>query len=410
MKLLLKNALVFDGERDSLIADHVIGVANGRIAHFAREPWDQKPDREIDFRGRVILPGLIDAHYHCYAAVDSYIEIEQMPISYLAHKARKMLDGALRRGFTTVRDVAGADYGLWRAIEDGDFDAPRLFFGGKALSQTGGHGDPCARHVEPCACARLPGVLTQVVDGVEAVRLATREIMRRGAHHVKIMASGGLSSPTDPVWMMQYSAEEIRAIVEEAARLRGYVCAHAYGADAITRAVEFGVRSIEHGNLINAEAARTIRAHNAFVVPTLVAYDDMPGNEDEIGASAVEYGGLAAFQRLGMEAVGHCKQAGVNLGFGTDLFLPLAHYQLNEFRLRGEVQAPIDVLRSATSINAELVQRKGELGCIRQGAIADIIAIEGNPLENLSALYGSPDTIRFVMKDGRIRHSHLDAR
>jgi imidazolonepropionase-like amidohydrolase len=210
--------------------------------------------------------------------------------------------------------------------------------------------------------------------------------------------------------MVQYSADEIRAIVEEAARLRGYVCAHAYGADAIARAVELGVRSIEHGNLIDAEAARTIVAHGAFVVPTLVAYDDMPGNEDEIGASTVEYGGLAAFQRLGMEAVERCRKAGVKLGFGTDLFLPLAHYQLNEFRLRGEVETPIDVLRSVTSVNAELVQRQGQLGCIRQGAIADIIAIERNPLESLAALYGAPDAICFVMKDGRIRHNHLDAR
>lgn len=409
MKILLKNALIFDGVRDALIADHMIGVENGRIAHFAREAWDQKPDREIDFRGRVILPGLIDAHYHAYGGVDSWSEMEQLPITYLAHKARNMLTASLDRGFTTVRDVAGADYGLWRAIEDGDFEGPRLFFGGKALSQTGGHGDPCARHREPCGCSRMPGILTQVVDGVEAVRVATREIMRRGAHHVKLMASGGLSSPTDPVWMVQYSADEISAIVEEAARLKGYVCAHAYGADAITRAVKLGVRSIEHGNLIDEETAQIIRAQNAFVVPTLVAYDDLPGNEDEIGASTQEYGGLAAFQRRGMEAVDHCQKAGVTLGFGTDLFGTLCPYQMQEFRLRGEVQKPLDVLRSATSINAALLKREGEIGCIREGALADIIALDANPLENLSALYGAPDAVRFVMKEGRIRRSALDA-
>lgn len=409
MRTLIKNALVFDGHSEKLIADNYVGVENERIAHFAREPWGEKADRVIDLAGRILMPGLIDAHYHAYGGVDAWSEIEQLPITYLAHKARNMLEGALQRGFTTVRDVAGADYGLWRAIEDGEFAAPRLFFGGKALSQTGGHGDPCARHVEPCGCSRLPGILTQVVDGVEAVRVATREIMRRGAHHVKIMASGGLSSPTDPVWMVQYSADEIRAIVEEAARLRGYVCAHAYGADAISRAVELGVRSIEHGNLIDAAAAEVIRSHEAFVVPTLVAYDDLPGNEEEIGASTNEYGGLAAFQRLGMRAVETCAKAGVKLGFGTDLFGTLAPYQAHEFRLRGEVQKPIDVLRSATSINASLLKREGVLGCIRVDAFADLVAIDGNPLEDLSLLYATPSKIALVMKAGRTHRMELNA-
>ena len=410
MNILLKNALVFDGDRAEPIADNGIGIANGRIAHFARDAWEQKPDQIVDFRGRFILPGLIDAHYHAYGGVDSWVEMEQLPITYLAHKARNMLAASLSRGFTTGRDVAGADYGLWRAIEDGDFEAPRLFFGGKALSQTGGHGDPCARHREPCGCSRMPGILTQVVDGVEAVRAATREIMRRGAHHVKLMASGGLSSPTDPVWMVQYSADEISAIVEEAARLRGYVCAHAYGADAIARAVRLGVRSIEHGNLIDEPTAKLIFTSGAFVVPTLVAYDDMPGNEAEIGGSTAEYGGLAAFQRRGMEAVDICQKAGVKLGFGTDLFGTLTPYQMHEFRLRGQVQKPVDVLRSATSINATLLKREGEIGCIRVGAHADIIALDGNPLENLSVLYSSPSSVRFLMKEGRILRSELDGR
>lgn len=409
MNICFKNALVFDGYNADLIADSVVGVAQGRIAHFSRAPWDVSVDREIDLKGRVLMPGLIDAHYHAYAGVGSFSEIEQLPLTYLAHRARAALKASLRRGFTSVRDAAGADYGLWRAIEGREFAAPRLFFGDKALSQTGGHGDVRPQHMEGgCRCVAANGSLVQVVDGVEGVRKASREIMRRGAHHIKIMASGGLSSPSDPVWMSQYTEEEIRAVVDEAIRWRGYVMAHAYGADTIIRAVTCGVRSIEHGNLIDPEAAGVIAAADAFVVPTLITYDDLEGNVAELESSATEMGGLKTLLRKGWEAIEHCRTAGVKLGFGTDLFGPMQDFQSHEFRLRREVNTPFEVLHSATAVNAELVQRKGELGCVREGAIADLIVVNGNPLEDLSLFWGEENRIALVMKEGEIVHAITD--
>jgi imidazolonepropionase-like amidohydrolase len=229
--------------------------------------------------------------------------------------------------------------------------------------------------------------------------------MRRGAHHVKIMASGGLSSPTDPVWMTQYTEEEIRAAVEEAARWHGYVMAHAYGADTIARAVKCGVRSIEHGNLIDAPTARLIADAGAFVVPTLIPVDDLQGNVEEIGQKADQMGGLKTFLRKGMEMIEHCTAAGVKLGFGTDLFAPMLQYEMHEFRLRGEVSSPFEVLHSATAVNAELVQRQDDLGCVKQGAVADLIVVDGNPLEDLSVFWKERNPIWLVMKDGRIVHS-----
>jgi imidazolonepropionase-like amidohydrolase len=407
MKICFQNGLVFDGHHPELIADHLVGISGDRIVHFSKAPWDLTPDRLIDLRGKVLMPGLIDAHYHAYAGVNNQVQNEQLPVTYLAHIARNSLEKSLRRGFTSVRDVAGADYGLWRAIEERAFDAPRLFFGDKALSQTGGHSDVRPAHVggDLCACCLAPGILGQVVDGVEGVRKAAREIMRRGAHHVKIMASGGLSSPTDPVRMTQYTVEEIRAVVEEASRWGGYVAAHAYGADTVARAVKCGVRSIEHGNFIDAQTARQIAEAGAFVVPTLITYDDLQGNVEEIGESAAEVGGLKLMLRKGLEMIELCRAAGVKLGFGTDLFAPMLDYELHEFRLRGEVNTPFEVLHSATAVNAELVQRKEDLGCVKAGAIADLIALDRNPLEDLSVLWGERSPISLIMKEGRILYS-----
>lgn len=407
MNIRLKNGLVFDGHHSSLIADHVVGVTDDRIVHFSKDPWDARPDHDIDLRGRVLMPGLIDAHYHAYAGINNHVQLEELPPAYMAHHARISLEGSLRRGFTSVRDAAGGDYALWRAIEERLFEAPRLFFGDKALSQTGGHSDVRPAHVGglTCGCCLDTGILGQVVDGVEGVRKAAREIMRRGAHHVKIMASGGLSSPTDPVWMTQYTEEEMRAAVEEAARWRGYVMAHAYGADTIARAVKCGVRSIEHGNLIDAPTARLISDAGAFVVPTLTTVDDLQGNVEEIGQKADQMGGLKTFLRKGMEMIEHCTAAGVKLGFGTDLFAPMLQYELHEFRLRGEVSSPFEVLHSATAVNAELVQRQDDLGCVKQGAVADLIVVDGNPLEDLSVFWKERNPIWLVIKDGRIVHS-----
>ena len=280
-----------------------------------------------------------------------------------------------------------------------------FFFADKALSQTGGHGDSRRAHEghqqQGCSCCNVPGVLSRLVDGEDEVRKAAREILRRGAHHIKIMASGGVSSPTDPVWMTQFSEGEITAIVEEATRWRCYVAAHSYGADAIKRAAELGVRSFEHGNFIDAEAAGVVARKNAFVVPTLTAYEDFPGNCEE-GNTASDMGGLEEFRRAGREAIVTCMEAGVKLGFGTDLFGEGHQHQLQEFRTRSDVQKPYDILHSATGINAEILQRPDDIGCIRQGAFADLILIDGNPLEDLSLLYGEKSAISLVMKEGQV--------
>jgi len=239
-----------------------------------------------------------------------------------------------------------------------------------------------------------------VVDGADALRRAAREALRQGAQHLKMFLSGGISSPSDPIWMSQFADEEIAAVVEEAARRRAYVVAHAYTPETITRAVGLGVRSIEHANLIDPAAAECVADHRAFVTPTLVTYDALWRGGRAAGAPPFLLGKLEEVRGQGLQALEICRAAGVRLGFGTDLLGDMHASQMDEFRLRSEVETPLQVLTSATSTNADLLQMAGKLGCIAPGAFADFVAVEGNPLEGLSVLYRVPSGVRSVWKGG----------
>ncbi len=396
MRLHLKNARIWDGSSDHYVEGDVLSV-DGRIAEIGRVSL--KSDRVIDVKGKALLPGFIDAHFHAYATDANLSYVDTLPVSYLAHHASKLLGEALDRGFTTVRDAGGADWGLWRATEDGVLRGPRIFYSGKALSQTGGHGDGRAQHIEPCGCRHIGG-LSQVVDGVDAVRAAVREVLRKGAHQIKIFTSGGISSPTDPIWMQQYSSEEIRAIVEEAEPRRTYVLAHAYTPGGIMHAIDNGVRSIEHGNLLDAPTARHMATKKAFLVPTLITYDVLMTEGAALGMPQAQVDKIGEVAARGGEAVKLARAAGVKIGLGTDLLGAMHRWQLNEFRLRGMVDKPLDVLRSATSINAELIMREGELGCIAPGAHADLCVWEGDPLSDLSTLWEKGPSL--VVKGGAV--------
>lgn len=400
------NAHVFDGVSDTLTGETCVRVSGGMIVEIGGKRPAGADVQIIDLEGATLMPGLIDAHFHAYAADANIGLADSWPISYLAHHAHQLLKAALHRGFTTVRDAGGADYGLWRAAEEGLIESPRIFYSGRAISQTGGHGDSRAAHIEPCGC-RFIGSLAQVADGADQVRLLARETLRKGAHQIKIFVSGGIASPTDPIWMLQFSSEEIRAAVEEAASRRTYVMAHAYTGETIMRAVKLGVRSIEHGNLLTPDAAQAMAEHGAYLVPTLATYDALARWGAEMGFPPASIAKIGDVAEQGAGAVAMAREAGVNIGFGTDLLGKMHSHQLHEFRLRGAVDEPADVLRSATSVNASLLNREGELGVLREGAHADLIVVEGNPLEDLGLFWREPNGISLVMKAGRIvRNQH----
>ena len=398
---VFQDVRLFDGVApDPVEAAHVL-VEDGRIAEVSDRPIQASGAVAIACAGRTLMPGLIDAHYHANAADVDIAKLEAMPKSLINQYARLFLEASLQRGFTSIRDAGGADYGLAMAIESGLIRGPRLFYSGKALSQTGGHSDFRPLEQDPfCLCCQGSGVLGGVADGVAEVQRAARNELRKGASQIKIMGSGGVASPTDPIWNLQYSEEEIRAVVWEAKSWRTYVMAHAYTAEAIRRCVEYGVRSIEHANLIDREVAGFCTEQGAFVVPTLAAYDALGRRGKDLGFPQVSLDKLGIVREAGLESLEILKAAGTKVGFGTDLLGGLHVDQTVEFSIRAEVLTPFEVLKSATSVNAALLNREGELGCIAPGAWADLLVVDGDPLEDISLLAGQGEALALIMKAG----------
>jgi imidazolonepropionase-like amidohydrolase len=404
-QLLIRCGRVFDGERLRPEPDLCIEVRAGRIASIGPARDGQAAITTIDARDYTVLPGLIDAHFHAVSASLDVAAIDRMHPSHRALGAREHLEAALRRGFTTVRDAGGADIGLVRATAEGLIDGPRLLIAGKALSQTGGHGDMRpGESVQLCGCG-YSGALSAVVDGADAMREKVRDQLRQGANHIKLFVSGGVLSPTDPIWMDQFTDLEIRAAVEEAATRRTYVMAHAHTASAVIRCARNGVRSIEHGTLMDRESAAVAAGAGAFVVPTMAIIESLRQTPLGLPPAALEK--LAAIGDHAAAAVAHCRAAGVKVGLGTDLFGALRDQQSREFEVRGRHEASLDVLRSATSVNAELIGLQAEVGTLRPGAAADIIAVSGNPVADVAVLADPQRTLKLVVHDGRVIVNHI---
>ena len=348
------------------------------------------------------MPGLIDAHVHVVAVDQALARLGERPVSLVSLQAARVLEGmleaALPRCATPAAPMAG-----WPKRSSRPIRGPRLFPSGRALSQTGGHGDlrPRTRSVlvTACACCEGGAGLARIADGVAECRRAARDELRKGATQIKIMASGGVASPYDPVWNLQYSEGEVRAIVEEARAWHTYVMAHAYTPAAIARSIDFGVRSIEHGNLIDEATAELVAAADAFVVPTLVTFDALHRFGRELGFPEASLAKLGEVREAGLRCSNFCRGGG-QVGFGTDLLGPMHRHQSHEFTIRAEAMAPFDIIRSATTVNAELLNRKGELGVIAPDAGADLIAVDGDPLADIFLLDGQGEHLSHIMKDG----------
>jgi imidazolonepropionase-like amidohydrolase len=398
---VLSNARVFDGASAEITEGVSVVVEGERIREISRNTPAFKDARGIDCGGRLLMPGMIDAHFHAYTPSFDIISVDRMPAALLVSHATAILEGTLQRGFTTVRDAAGGDIGLWMAIEAGLIQGPRFFFSGKAISQTGGHGDMRpGTVVEPCSCGRYTGSISLVADGVDEVRRAVREELRKGARQIKLFVSGGVVSPTDPLWMPQFTEEEIRAAVYEASTRRTYVMAHCHTDDGARRCAEYGVRSIEHGTQIGDETARLIAASKSFVVPTLSVADVVRKHGHDLGIPPMGLEKIKGLYEDMLKSIEACTRAGVKIGLGADLLDHEFHkLQGGELALRGEVNKPIDVLRSATSVNAELLQMQGQLGCIQPGAYADMLVLNGDPFKDLG-LFREQINIPLVMKGG----------
>ena len=384
-----------------------IRVERDRIVEVAEDGAAlSRPDHVevFDAAGRTLMPGLIDAHVHAAITTMDLAVMVRRSATRIGIEAKTVLERMLRRGFTTVRDAGGLDGGLQEALGAGLITGPRVFRSGRVLSQTGGHGDldPPSQDPHIGACSIRSSTFAHVADGADAVRRAAREELKGGADQIKVMAGGGVATPTDPIDMVQYTEEEIRAAVEEARARRTYAFAHAYIPEAIVRAVRAGVRSIEHGNLIDEQAAGVMAQHDCYLVPTLVIYDQVAQFGRGLNFPAESLAKLDAVLGAGLASIDIAASAGVELGFGTDLLGETHDAQSRELTLRAKVQTAAEVIRSATTINAALLGRASELGVIAPGAYADLLLVDGDPLRDINVLAGQGEHLDLIARGGEV--------
>jgi imidazolonepropionase-like amidohydrolase len=406
-RIILQNAALLDAAARERREGMSVLIEDDRICGVEERIRAVGRDRVIDLAGRTLMPGLIDAHVHAIGVTTDLHALALMPPYLVAAQAMGLLKNMLDRGFTSIRDAGGADWGLAEAVRLGHFAGPRMFVSGLALSQTGGQGDFRAREEMylGCPCCRATRSLSRIVDGVDEVRKAVREELRKGADQIKVMAAGGMVSRI-PIHRPHFSMDELRAAVEEARAADTYVMAHAYESLAVRRCVEAGVRSIEHGNLIDRPTADLMAKQGVFVVPTMSVYEGYHKHGEELGFPPRVIDQFAHLMKSAVTGLDTARSAGVGIGHGSDLEGILHPYQSREFLLKAQVMTPHEVIVAATATNAEMMGRKGDLGIIAANALADLIVVDGDPLKDLGLLGDQGGHMPFIMKGGET-HKNL---
>ncbi|KAI0014753.1 amidohydrolase [Xylariomycetidae sp. FL0641] len=439
-KYILRNANIVDPVDGAVHEGMTVTLEGGIIRSVSCRESESDADAhddghdavEVDVADKYLCPGLIDCHVHL-SAVPGSPDLDGVFGGQTASHLRQpfVCSQTLNRGFTTVRDCGGATLALREAIDDDVFPGPRLFLANRALSQTGGHGDRRGRHNrhEPLCCGEItgPGV---VCDGVPDCTRAAREQLRTGADFVKIMVGGGVASPTDKLGNTQFTAEEVRAICEVARSYGTWVTAHAYTPQAIRHAVENGVMGIEHGNLMDEATARFMAERKVWLTPTLVTYDALGSdkyrgflpeenarkNQRAYSLSTSLLNPASTLLRWlirlplkvldkGLESLKIALDAGITMCYGSDLLGPLTAEQSREFGIRAQVMTSKQVLQCATVNGARMLRQENFLGQIKQGYAADLLVMNGNPLDDVSLLDRPDVNVLAVVKNGRVYSS-----
>ena len=409
-QVLFKNFQLLEPTFGELRGAYELLVEGDTVRELSDKPIKAAEASVIDCGKRTLMPGLIDSHVHCIHSEVNVRFMEAMPMTLITARAATRLRAMLDRGFTTVRDTGGADWGIKTAIETGHIVGPRLYIAGQSIGPTGGHSDSRRRTSfgGECACCNGLQFKSAIADGADEVRKAAREQMRQGADHVKIMMSGGVASPYDPLESLQFSEGEVSAAVEEATAFGRYVCAHAYSPEAITRAAKLGVRTIEHGNLIDDASARAMSGKGMFLVANLVAYYAMRERAAQYGMIGESLAKNEVVLQGGLKSLEICKRHGIPVAYGSDLLGELHWDQSKEFVIRQEVVSPIEIIRSATTIGADVLRMPGKVGTLQAGAFADVIVIDGDPLKDLALLGDQGKHLALIMKGGVLHKNRLN--
>jgi imidazolonepropionase-like amidohydrolase len=409
-RTLFTNArLLLDGFGD-LQRGYSVLVADGRIAAVSREAIAAPDANVIDVGGRTLMPGLIDAHAHITGLSLTPKNIAY-PQAEIAIASANYLRNCLMDGYTTIREAGGADRSTARLLAEGHIVGPRLYYSGKALTQTGGGADfrTPDEEIDPCGHVGPFSNMSVIADGVDAVRRAAREELRKGATQIKLFASGGVVFPAEGhATRYEFSREELEAVVEETQARGTYVMAHVYTDEGVRRCLEAGVRSIEHANFVSEATVAVMAEHRAFYVPTFISLVQRVESAAETHLPDAIVHNLERTIARGKQVYGWARKHGVPIGLGTDLWGADAQKsQLRELELRLELDSTAEILRSATAVNAELLMEKGMLGTIGEGAYADLLVVEGDPLADLGVLLEPQKNLKLIMKAGAVYKDEL---
>jgi len=418
-EILITNVNIFDGNSDDLAMGQDILVEGNLIKKIGKNLQVGNNATVIDGGGRVLTPGFIDAHTHI-ALIAPFDQLENEYTGvYVGAAGGQMAENMLMRGFTTVRDAGGASIGIQRAIDDGWFPGPRIFSSGAFITQTSGHLDmrdrtnPHHHHGGDKSHAQRIGHY-YAVDGEDEMLAAARQNFRNGATQLKLATNGGISAVFSPLDIDQFTDEELESAANVAEGFGSYFMVHAYYYKAVSRAIDFGARSIEHGHMMSEEAIEKMAENDVYlVIEALMSMADAPPSftPDQREKFNLMKASFANLIKL-------AKKYDLKIAWGSDTFLSKAMYdaQALEWTARSKLFTSVDILKQATSIGAELIElsgprnryKDGPLGIIQEGAYADLLIIEGNPLNDISILSDPEKNLRLIMKDGVIYKNILE--
>ena len=417
---LFQNVHIFDGKSAALSAPSNVLIRGNTIERISTNPIAVAADdnvRVIPADGRVLMPGLIDAHWHVYMAATSQPALLTGDPAYLNLLAAREAEATLMRGFTTVRDLGGPVFGIKRAIDEGVTRGPRIYASGAMITQTSGHGDfrfgfEIPRQPGgPLSFSEAEGI-SAIADSPDEVRLRTREQLRRGASQIKVMASGGVSSQYSELEANEFTEAELKAAVEAAQDWGTYVTAHAYNPSAMQRAIRAGAKVIDHGHLADEETVRLMAEKDIWWSLQPLTYDaDVFARMSPVSQKKAlqVFAGTENAYRL-------AKQHNIKTAWGSDiLFDALAAARQGSYlAMMSRWYTPAEALRMATASNGELLALSGfinpypgKLGVVEEGALADLLLVDGNPLENLDLVADPDKNFRVIMKDGTIYKNTL---
>jgi imidazolonepropionase-like amidohydrolase len=410
MRTVVRNGVVYEPLAGQHLGERTVVIEDGTIVEVVEGKWSGEVDVDLDARGRHVLPGFVDGHVHLSIHTMDFRRASREWDFERALAVAALSEATVRRGFTTVRDTGGDLRGLKQSIRRNLCGGPRIVSAGHMLSQTGGHGDLRGSVVDPpeCGCQIITSPYAHVADGPSAVRKAARQSLRDGSDFIKIHTSGGVASPSDPLDSVQYTAEEVSTIVTEAEHRHTYVTAHAYSPESMRLAADNGVACLEHGNLVDAATASHLAGLGTTVVPTLVTYWAFRDHAEKFGFPERNQAKNDGLFEQGRAAIGLFRDAGVDLGFGTDLLGEAQPYQNQEFAIRAELEPAVDVLRSMYVTNVRLCDLVGKIGTVSPGAHGDLVVTDVDPLEDLAALADPEAALAAVVQGGRPIVDRLD--